>query len=104
MTNGTCVDTSACYTVSGIGIQENGFGAELTIYPNPTAEELYISLGAVYTDVTLYVRNVSGQLVQSYTFQNAENIELHITAAPGFYIVEVSAATGEHLVAKVLKR
>lgn len=43
ITQGACTDTSACYLVSGVGVDQADFqSSEINIYPNPTTGLVYI--------------------------------------------------------------
>ena len=58
--DGICVDTSACITVAGVGVEElNSF--EFNIFPNPAYNELNISVSASLIGARIY--SISGQLL-----------------------------------------
>ncbi len=50
ITQNNCVDTSACNAINSVGILENTFDNEITVYPNPTEGIVKIDLGAVFTE------------------------------------------------------
>ncbi len=52
MENG-CVDTSACVTITTVGILENDFGEKFRVFPNPTGGNFSIDLGASYSTVDI---------------------------------------------------
>src|SRR5690606_38357929 len=45
ITQNNCIDTSACYTITTLGVLENTFKNGLTVYPNPTRGIVTIDLG-----------------------------------------------------------
>jgi hypothetical protein len=103
ITNGSCVDTSACMDVTGIGFLENSFGDELIIYPNPTSGMTTISLGAVYENVVVQLKSIDGKLIDIYNYQTASTIEVDITGAKGLYLIDINTEAGESAILRVLK-
>jgi len=103
ITNGNCVDTSACFDVTGIGFQENGFGSSISAFPNPTTDNVTISLGSLYENVTVQLKSIDGKLIKTYNYQSAENIELEINGANGLYLIDINTEAGESAVLRVLK-
>lgn len=87
ITKGICTDTSTCFTITTIGINENNLDAQFTLSPNPCNTTCLISApkgkNAIYT---LY--DLQGRIIQSKTFNTSETIN---TSAlnPGLYLVEV---------------
>ena len=60
ITDGPCSDTSDCATIAGVGIEE-GNVSNVSIYPNPTNGEFYISSIANAVSVTVY--SVDGKVI-----------------------------------------
>ena len=58
-----CTDTSACYTVIGIGIQEINNASSFSVYPNPVSNNLYIHSSTAFTDKKKEFYNAFGQLL-----------------------------------------
>jgi len=68
-----CRDTSACYAVStNVGIAENDFGPNFTIYPTPTKEDVTVDLGKEYQNLTVTVRDVLGKTMSITSFKSVE--------------------------------
>ena len=55
VTQNSCVDTSACYAVTTVGILENTFNHEIIVYPNPTYGIVKVDLGKVINEFTLRI-------------------------------------------------
>ncbi len=49
ITQNECVEKSECYSITGVGVIENSFVQEITLFPNPTAGNLTIDTKVVYT-------------------------------------------------------
>lgn len=86
-----CTDTSTCYTVSGIGIDENDFGSGIQLYPNPARDQFLIDLGEMYPAVTVTLSDLTGKTVQTETYLNTQQILMNLEEAPGIYMVWIQA-------------
>ncbi|MFT4662995.1 MAG: hypothetical protein ACI8V8_002407 [Chitinophagales bacterium] len=98
-----CIDTSACVSISSLGIIENGFGKDLLLYPNPTDENVSIELGSYCDNVTLIVRNVYGNEMVSQNLQNTDLVNVKIEGAPGIYFLTISCHD-KNATFKILKK
>ncbi|PKP02670.1 MAG: hypothetical protein CVU11_11190, partial [Bacteroidetes bacterium HGW-Bacteroidetes-6] len=98
-----CIDTSACYAITTIGILESDFGSAFIVYPNPTSGNLAIVLGESYDDVTVVVRNSVGQEIAMQNFKSTSQIDLEIFGDKGYYLIEITTKSGKAARIKVLK-
>ena len=65
VTNGACIDTSACQNVIITSVRESASNATFVMYPNPTEGKLYIEMeGPLSTLDQVQVYSMTGQLVQ----------------------------------------
>lgn len=90
ITDGSCTVTSACTQIDGVGIVENGFGTDISVYPNPTRGIVMIDLGDKYENISIEVLNMTGQVVQRGSYTAAQNIELNIEGADGIYLIKLT--------------
>ena len=103
--NVICNATNVTIKVTDIvlGTQENTL-SNLSIYPNPNSGQFTIDLGKEYTDVTVQVVNMLGQIISSENYASAKTISKEITNAAGVYFVRVSTAKeGSHIL-RVIKQ
>ncbi|MEM9991405.1 MAG: T9SS type A sorting domain-containing protein, partial [Bacteroidota bacterium] len=66
-------------------------GKPIEIYPNPTRERLYISLGDTFGDVQLNLHRLDGQLVQQELLRTTQSrdVVLDLTQEmPGVYFIQ----------------
>jgi hypothetical protein len=91
ITQGACTDTSACVTITTVGIVENSFGDKLLIYPNPTNGNFSIDLGAIYDNPLILITDVSGNIIESKATSQSQVLNLFIKEPAGIYIVSVQA-------------
>ena len=101
ITQNGCVDTSACYAITNVGIGE----AELigvSLYPNPTSDVLHIDKGSNKSlDIT--ITNSAGAIVHQSTSKNQVTSIDMAKMATGMYVVTLKNELGLK-VEKVVKR
>ena len=88
---------------SYLGITENNFSSGITIYPNPTANDLFIHKqqeGII--SVGLYT--ILGQLLLEKEFSNTNNFMSLENLSSGTYFLVVENKEGEKTVKKVVKK
>ncbi|MCK6639027.1 MAG: T9SS type A sorting domain-containing protein [Bacteroidia bacterium] len=68
-----CVDTSTCYTINNVGIEETDNTSSFGAYPNPVTEVLNIR-SAQLTDVVIY--NAIGEVVYAQRVQGNTTIDM----------------------------
>ncbi len=98
-----CKDTSLCYPITLVGIDENEFDSQIAVFPNPTSDHITIALGAVMSGVTTQVYNVYGKLISESNHQAANQVELELGESDGVYFIHLISDRGERVVKKVVK-
>ncbi len=91
ITQNTCVDTSNCLNVTGIGMAENAFASTISLYPNPSLGNFEINLGATYANVTVTVTDIAGRVVLSQQVSNTNLIPMQLNEAAGAYQITINA-------------
>ena len=102
VTQNGCTDTSVCEIVNNVSILDNDFGNTLVFYPNPTDGIFSIDLATVYTDITVIIRNNSGQEINRQTFGSTKKLQFNIEGETGIYLVEINA-DNKRAMLKVIK-
>ncbi len=98
-----CVDTSSCYLINNIGIEDNSFGNSFTIYPNPTYGKVSIDLGMTLPEVSIVITNVMGQMVSQNQFSNTSVLNFDMEGGSGVYFLTLTA--GSHVATfRIMKR
>lgn len=87
---GTCVDTSECKTITGVGIDDHNDAIELVeIYPNPSNGKIYIELGNNAEVVTITVIDINGKVVANKMASN-DQVSLDLSEVEnGIYFVQI---------------
>jgi hypothetical protein len=101
--NGFSAGHVRIFSLTSLKILKNTFGTSLKAFPNPTQGKVNIELGANYNDVSIIVRNATGQEVLRKSFSNANSLQINIPGEAGFYSVEVAAQDKKALL-KVMKK
>jgi len=98
-----CADTSFCQTIINVGTVEPIFGSDLSLYPNPTENNVTIDLGQSHANVAIQVRNLLGQIISTHSFKSLERTVLPLGQTVGVYFIYVQTANGKSIVQKVFK-
>ncbi|TNE28067.1 MAG: T9SS type A sorting domain-containing protein [Bacteroidetes bacterium] len=100
VTGNVCTDTSACFTITGIGIDENSVSTTLS-QPNPFNDHLQIIGGSEGAEIRIF--NTTGVEIYSATRESVSQ-DIPTTNWPaGLYIIQISTPS-ETLVQKVIKQ
>lgn len=95
ITSYSCTDTSACYNIGGVGINEQ---PELLhkIYPNPSSGSVRIELAETAPEGSLLMLyDLRGRLLQSLNLSGLRSSLLQIDSPEGVYILEIRSP-GRH--------
>ena len=90
ITQGLCVDTSACATVVTISNNQPEM-QQIHLYPNPSKGQFNLELARVAEEISVRVTDISGKVLIQGTYHDQSVVELQLGAAAGMYIVEVVA-------------
>ena len=97
-----CVDTSACYSVTGLSVVNSGFKNELRVHPNPTEGNFYISLGENRSAASVTVSDLRGRAFHSELFNNGPLLNLKLDAPAGLYLLRIESGS-EYAVIRLVK-
>ena len=86
-----------------LGVSQNNFGPDLSAYPNPTTGRFTINLGETYSETTVIITNMLGQIVSSSIFKNKKLLETEINGASGMYLATVKTLDGKQATLKITK-
>jgi len=102
ITEGSCVDTSACESINGVGINENVLNHSIRLYPNPTNGIVNLVVADYNGTVHINVIDISGKshLVISNSSANAQ-LDLSQLKS-GVYFVQVTTALSKRSI-KVIR-
>lgn len=102
VTQGGCVDTSACFNVVNVSIDNNAFNS-ISIWPNPATNKIWIDLGQETENATITITDALGRIVESIKIDNNRIAELNLTGEAGLFFVKIEFNNGLSKVLKVCK-
>lgn len=93
-----CIDTSACVTMSTVGILENNFGANLSVYPNPTHGLFSVDLGNKYESVTVSISDIHGKIIRTLSYKQNKIVSINMEEEAGIYLVSIKTSNKSALI------
>jgi hypothetical protein len=94
VTNATCKDTSICYTISGLSIENLKSNLNFGIYPNPNSGKFEIQAGEIQGQVELRVYDLKGKVIMQNLYSNFIKETLILNLENGLYILEAKTSNG----------
>ncbi len=91
VTQNGCADTSACYSVTSVGILESTFSNDIIVYPNPTDGIVRIDLGETLSEFVVSLHDLNGKLISQSTYQNTKMFELNVNVQSGIYLLTINS-------------
>lgn len=86
-----CRDTSACVSVTSVGMEEPLLGANWVVFPNPSGSVLNLDLGEVYPEITLMLTDLAGKQLRKRTYAFEQVISFVPNLPKGLYLLQVTA-------------
>jgi endonuclease I len=99
---GNCVDTSACENINTVGIENNSFGKNVTINPNPTTGSIIIELEETKSSIILSLTNEIGQVVLAKNYTSTNHIDIDLDVPKGVYFLRLEMDR-DVIIKKVIK-
>jgi hypothetical protein len=91
LTENGCVDTSACTTIDFVGLADESFGNEFSIYPNPTNGNFSVDLGTNYASVKTTITDLTGRIIHASDFSHSTIINFDISEPAGIYLLTIES-------------
>jgi hypothetical protein len=85
-----CIDTSLCYPVYNVGMNEHIYSNDFYIFPNPSSNNLIVSFGSMITKGNIMVSNTLGESVYAQSIFNESKKEINVeNISSGIYFLKV---------------
>lgn len=97
VTENNCSDTSACASITTVGVEEIGWGVDFVVHPNPTNGDITLSFTDIQQDAHIEVRDVQGRLTSSKKCSNVNQVPIELGTAKGVYFVSVRLKGQVHI-------
>lgn len=89
VTQNGCSDTSICHTVSGLKADSHEYTNSISVFPNPSFDEVTISLDKSYQNVDVQVYDILGRKLDQIKVNNRSKIQLKLPVQSGQYILKM---------------
>ncbi len=87
-----------------VGIKENTFIENIQVYPNPTDGNFAIKFETMQKDLSVRIMSISGQNIETHTFQNTDFVQLRLNQPDGIYLIDVLNEKGNKTKFKIIKK
>jgi PKD repeat protein len=84
-----CIDSSACYKVSTLGLIKNTFENEISIFPNPTKGLINVNLGTIFTELNVEIIDMNGKSIFLTSYNHTDRFELNLNIPSGVYLLNI---------------
>lgn len=86
------------YSYSDVGVEENVFGSDFVVYPNPSLGEFSVKLDKVYDELSVSITDINGKIIQTNTFSSRDLIQLEINEPAGVYLLRLESGDREAVI------
>ncbi len=93
VSSGGCLDTTACFSVTIVGLDNLPVNASLKVFPNPASEEVFLQVtGKIEGFAKLQILDADGRLLREFSYENmGGNYPISLNnLAPSIYQLRVS--------------
>ncbi|MBK7587856.1 MAG: T9SS type A sorting domain-containing protein [Bacteroidetes bacterium] len=103
VTQNGCTDTSACYTVNGVGTQDFSVTNSIHLFPNPVKQNLLIQSQYPLQDANIKILSITGQVAREYNHISTDKFTIDMSSfVSGNYFIEIADKKNKY-VRKVFK-
>ncbi len=93
--NNSCSDTSSCFPVLTVGVNDLNSITQFTLSPNPNYGQFKINLGKVCQEIEVEVSNSVGQSVFIRNYRSTDEVNVDLIDEKGAYFVNVKTTEGK---------
>ncbi len=91
----------AFFTETGLGVDDEIFGASISVYPNPTDNVVHIKTNANITSISIF--DITGKVILNSQFKVGESTTLDLSAFnAGMYLLKLEDDKGRVSIKKIL--
>lgn len=101
--NDCFVDTTDCFLVEGLGVEEKK-SVNLTIYPNPSDDLIYVQFEETFHEVQLTLSDAKGAVIQIISLNTTDNAVIDLPPASGVYMLVIQVYNELPIYRKIVKR
>ncbi len=91
VSNGTCMDTSACYAMNALGMDDNTLPGFIHFAPNPVYDKIIITSDQELQNASLTISNLFGQTILERSHLKGKQFTFDLSnQAKGIYLIELN--------------
>ena len=94
--NNACVDTSTCFLIKTLNVEEQSIFDKLSIFPNPTNGEVHIVLNQTVEMFDVKFIDITGKIIYTTNLLNTANCIINPNLEKGTYEVELTDGKGNY--------
>ncbi len=103
VTKNGCTDTSTCYTVNSVGIENYDLNRQVSIHPNPSQGKFFLYKNSAFTDAEISISNQLGKTIFCVSHLKGKEFGFDISEyQAGLYFVKIKDGN-QFKVFKILK-
>lgn len=87
-----------------VEIAESAFKENIQVYPNPTTGNFVIKFETLQKRLSVQIMSISGQVIETRTFQNTDFIQMKLDQPNGIYVIEVQNEKGSPSVFQLIRK
>lgn len=103
VTGNGCTDTSSCYAITSVGLQEAQQLNNVLLFPNPIKNSVSIDLFKKYNNTKVTITSVTGQIISTNTYSDVRLINIPVNAEAGFYFINILTDYDHSKTFKIIK-
>jgi hypothetical protein len=89
ITQNGCIDTSDCFLIDFLSVDEINHHTQLINIPNPISLNNVLVFNKVYSSIDYCITDISGRIVLKNKLQNSDKIELEMNFPDGIYYLKI---------------
>lgn len=87
----SCLDSSTCFNLLNVGVNENIQSNSFTLYPNPVNSQLNLEFNIIQKELEVVISDIAGKQVWKSNYTNVSSVKADIShLKAGIYFVETS--------------
>jgi len=102
LTENSCIDTSACVSITTILIDELSSIAIAYVYPNPSSEIVHVTFQETVNNVELTLTDLQGKIISKQTYSSLDSTSIKLKGSKGVYFLTIKTSEGKNTI-KLIK-
>ena len=98
VTQNGCTDTSACYTVNNVGINNFDLSNNIKIFPNPVSQNLQIESATAFQNANIKILNITGLVIAEYLDISTKTFSIDMSSySSDSYLIQITSPSYKYI-------